>query len=119
MEQYLPVVIAVAAFLAARFFLFRDLSRSRARQLIASGAVIIDVRTEREYQHSHVESSINLPLHDIQNRIGQVVRDKNAVILLYCRSGNRSFMAKKILKKLGYANVYNLGSLGRARALAA
>ena len=119
MEQYLYVVIAIAAFIAAKFFLFRDLSGARARELIDSGAVIIDVRTDGEYQHSHVESSINVPLHDIQNRIGEVVRDKKTVILLYCRSGNRSFMAKRILKKLGYNNVYNLGSLGRAKGLAA
>jgi rhodanese-related sulfurtransferase len=119
MEQYLSVIIAIAAFLAVKFFLFRDLSGARARELIDSGAVIIDVRTGGEYRHSHVESSINVPLHDIRNRIGEVVRDKNTVILLYCRSGNRSFTAKRILKKLGYKNVYNLGSLGRAKGLAA
>lgn len=62
---------------------------------------LIDVRTKEEYESGHVKNSTLLPLNEI--RSGNIsILDKNKVILLYCRSGNRSGMAQQILSEKGY-----------------
>jgi len=73
-----------------------------------SGIVVIDVRTKDEYNDKHIQGARNIPLQDISERIGNVVRDKNEVIILYCEYGGRSRKALIKLEKLGYVNVYNL-----------
>lgn len=67
--------------------------------------IIIDVRTEDEYNKSHVKDSINIPYNQIDN----VDLDKRKDILVYCQSGARSKAAYDTLKELGY-NVYDLGA---------
>lgn len=68
--------------------------------------VIIDVRTESEYNLSHVAGSLNIPYDKINKDIDL---DYNKAILVYCKSGNRSAIAYDKLKKLGY-DVYDLGA---------
>ena len=72
------------------------------------GAEIIDVRSNMEYNESHIEESINLPENEIENQIEQIVKDKNKLIVLYCTSGMRSTKAYNKLKNMGYTNVYTL-----------
>ena len=55
-----------------------------------------------------MNGAINIPLFNIEKEIGNVVRNKNDIIILYCSSGNRSKEAKKILENMGYQEVYNL-----------
>ena len=76
--------------------------------------VIIDVRTETEWNNGHIEGAILIPYETIGERIGTVVKDKSNRIYLYCRSGRRSGIAKEILEKIGYKDVLNLGSLENA-----
>lgn len=73
-----------------------------------SGIIVIDVRTKDEYNDKHIQGAINVPLQDISERIGNVVINKNEVIILYCEYGGRSRKALSKLEKLGYVNVYNL-----------
>jgi phage shock protein E len=73
--------------------------------------VIIDVRTETEWNNGHIEGAILIPYETIGERIGTVVKDKFNRIYLYCRSGRRSGIAKETLEKMGYKDVLNLGSL--------
>lgn len=68
--------------------------------------IIIDVRTEDEYNESHLVGSINIPYDEIDQNTNL---DKEKLIFVYCKSGNRSSIALKNLSNLGY-NVYNLGS---------
>lgn len=68
--------------------------------------IIIDVRTEDEYNESHLVGSINIPYDEIDQNTNL---DKEKLIFVYCKSGNRSSIALKKLSNLGY-NVYNLGS---------
>lgn len=68
--------------------------------------IIIDVRTKEEYEDNHLVDSINIPYDTIDENIGV---EKDKVIFVYCRSGNRSNIASETLKKLGY-NVYDLGA---------
>ena len=69
--------------------------------------VIIDVRTKEEYDELHVKDSINIPYDDIDKAIDI---DKDMNVFVYCKSGNRSSIAYKTLKEMGY-KVYDLGSI--------
>ena len=71
--------------------------------------VFIDVRTVEEYKSGHIENAVNIPHNIIKDKIAAVTQDKNSVIKLYCQSGNRAGIAKKILEELGYKNVVNEG----------
>lgn len=71
-------------------------------------AIIIDVRDEEEYEQWHIKSAINIPIYDISRKISLVVNNRNKIIVVYCKTGKRSKMAKKILEEQGYNNVYIL-----------
>ena len=75
---------------------------------IKEGAVLIDVRTKQEFMEGHLEGAILIPYYEIISKIGGIVFDKEKIIILYCKNGGRSIKAYKILKKLGYINIYNL-----------
>ncbi len=87
--------------------------------LWASDPVWIDVRTGEEFAAGHVEQAVNIPYEEIGSHIGEVTRDKDALIYLYCRSGRRAGIAMETLNEMGYMNVVNLESLENAQAEAA
>lgn len=118
MEPYMIVMGAYMAYFIIKTLLVNDLSAGKASTLLKEGAVVVDVRTEEEYEAAHLKKAINIPLSEISSGIERIVPDRNRVVLLYCRSGSRSFMGKRLLKRMQYHNVYNLGSFGRARRMA-
>jgi len=73
--------------------------------------LIIDVRTEAEWNDGHIEGAMLIPQELIGERIGAFANDKSMRIYVYCRSGRRSQIAKESLEKLGYKDVVNLRSL--------
>ena len=83
--------------------------------LIAQGVLLIDVRTTQEWQSGHLEEAIHIEWQDILNISESVSKDKE--IYLYCRSGNRSGKATKILIDAGYINAINAGSIQEANNL--
>jgi rhodanese-related sulfurtransferase len=76
-------------------------------ELRASGAVVVDVRTPTEYKEGHINGSINLPLQTLGNNLNKLNKDQ--VIITCCRSGSRSGMAKRMLKRNGFEQVHNGG----------
>ncbi len=78
-------------------------------------ATIIDVRTPEEFAKAHIAGAINVPVDQVENRIAEVAKSKNEPLILHCQSGRRSASAKKILERMGYANVQDLGSFENAR----
>lgn len=83
-----------------------------AVKLIDKGSVIVDVRTEAEYNERHIENALLIPLDTISKEVlEEKIPDKEAYIIVYCRSGSRSKKAQEELNNLGYTNVYNLGSI--------
>lgn len=84
---------------------------SQKDELVSDGAILIDVRTAQEYAEGHLDGSLNLTVDTISINIEKLVPDKNATIVVYCRSGNRSATAKATLNNLGYENVYDLGAM--------
>jgi len=73
--------------------------------------VVIDVRTEAEWNEGHLEGAIRIPYEKIGEEIATVAPDRKAKIILYCRSGRRSGIALDSLKKSGYEDVSNLGGV--------
>jgi len=85
--------------------------------IIAQGALIIDVRTVGEYKNGHINGSLNVPLSDIEDAMSWLIKDVPIVVV--CESGSRSAQAKEILEVNVFAKVYNGGSwsnLGNIKA---
>ena len=80
----------------------------------ADKPLIIDVRTEPEWNEGHLEGAILIPYEKIGAGIATVAPDKKTKIHLYCRSGRRSGIALETLRKLGYVDVTNNGSVKEA-----
>ena len=76
---------------------------------IARGAPVIDVRTDAEFQAGHLPSAINIPYDVITSRVSELPADKSRTIVLYCRSGRRSGIAKTSLEQIGFTSVINGG----------
>lgn len=73
-------------------------------------AIIIDVRTKKEFDQGHLTNAINISYKKIKEEIKKYAPNKNQKIILYCRSGRRSGIALKTLKEMGYKNAVNAGS---------
>lgn len=73
--------------------------------------VIIDARTEDEFAEGHIEGAILIPEYEIKDRAEKELPDKDALILVYCRSGRRSKIASEELVRLGYTNVKEFGGI--------
>lgn len=76
---------------------------------IESSNTIIDVRSAEEFNAGHIEKAINIPHTEISEKISQHEKNKDAQIIVYCRSGRRSGIAKSKLEAMGYTNVTNAG----------
>ncbi len=92
--------------------LFGFLSRLGIKQLSPKefdqkkGMVVLDIRTDKEYEKGHIPGSVHVPLADIGDRVKKLKKDKELVV--YCENGNRSIWAIKRLMGMGYKNLYNL-----------
>ena len=73
--------------------------------------IIIDARTAEEFAEGHIENAILIPEYEIKDRAEKELPDKDALILVYCRSGRRSKIASEELVKLGYTNVKEFGGI--------
>lgn len=88
------------------------LGHEEAVKLVDKGAVIIDVRTEEEYNENHIENAILMTLSTIDKETAEKnIESKDSIVIVYCKSGTRSKQAQEILNDLGYINVYDLGSI--------
>ena len=76
-----------------------------------SGYIILDVRTAQEYSEKHIPGAINVANESIGTEDIPELPDKDQLILVYCRSGNRSKQASEKLVKLGYTNIVEIGGI--------
>ena len=92
---------------------YRRITVEEAKQVIDTeqGAIILDVRTQEEYDQGHIPNALLLPNTDISKQADTMLPDKNATILVYCRSGNRSKNASEELLAMGYTKVYDFGGI--------
>ena len=73
--------------------------------------IILDVRTQEEYDQGHIPGAIVIPHEEIAEKAGEVLTDKDQLILVYCRSGRRSKIAAEALAELGYTNIKEFGGI--------
>lgn len=78
-----------------------------AHKAVENGAIIVDVRTPKEYKTKHITNAVNHPLRELHNSLVRLPRDKEIVV--YCRSGNRSATAADLLRKHGFT-VYDVAT---------
>ena len=92
---------------------YRQVSPADAAALMESetGCIILDVRTQQEYQQSHIPGAICIPNETIGSDEIPELPDKDQLILVYCRSGNRSKQAAQKLANLGYTNIVEFGGI--------
>ena len=90
---------------------YTSISQSEAKKMMKEEKdyIILDVRTKEEYAEGYIEGAINVPLNEIEST--NKLKDKDQIIFVYCRSGNRSKQASEILANLGYTNIYEIGGL--------
>ena len=103
------VAVLVAAVLYIKLTAVR-VPPDDARQLVAAGAVLLDVRTKGEYGDGGIEGSVNIPIQELPMRMDEL-GEKNQPIVVYCQSGGRSAMAKQLLEGNGFTKVHDLGSI--------
>ena len=73
--------------------------------------VILDTRTQEEYDEGHIPGAILIPYDEIAEKAESILTDKNQLILVYCRSGRRSKLAAEDLVKLGYTSIKEFGGI--------
>ena len=92
---------------------YMNITAEEAREIMDTeeGYIILDVRTQEEYDEGHIPGAILIPNTEIEARAEEILTDKNQLILVYCRSGRRSKLAAEILVELGYANIREFGGI--------
>ncbi len=111
-----PVVyIGFVVLLWVAFWVFRrmrQVSPAQAHQWVEGGAMLLDVRTEKEFATGHLGGATNVPLPVLRRELASL-GDLNGAIVVYCASGVRSSIAKSMLKRLGFTKVADLGPMSR------
>jgi len=89
------------------------ISMSEAQTMMReqTGYIIVDVRTAEEYNKAHIPGAINIPNESISSSPPPELADKDQLIMIYCRSGNRSRQASQKLADLGYTNIVEFGGI--------
>ncbi len=117
------IVLAFILIIGIAVFVFNNnrsvvknvkISAEEAKEIIDQDSdiiIIIDVRSEEEYQTGHIEGAVCIPNEVISDQIERLLSDKEQEILVYCRSGRRSSQAVDKLLDLGYTNVKDFGGI--------
>ena len=90
-----------------------NITAEEAKQIMDSeeGYIILDVRTQEEYDQGHIPGAIVIPHEEIAEKAEEVLTNKDQLILVYCRSGRRSKIAAEALVELGYTNIKEFGGI--------
>ena len=113
MSNTAPANTAVSTEEAAPKAEYRKIDAADAKEMMESNpdAIILDVRTQQEFDEKHIDGAVLIPDTELKDRAAAELPDKEAVILIYCRSGNRSRSAANALLEMGYSNVYDFGGI--------
>lgn len=89
-----------------------NLSQQEMKDMVRNNnnVILLDVRSPQEFEEGHLDGAINIPTYEIYSKASKILTDKEAIIIAYCTLGVRSKNVIKILKKMGYKNLYHLDS---------
>ena len=92
---------------------YQQITQEAAKEMMdTQEVVILDVREQHEYDSGHIPNAVLLPVGTItEDTAAVVIPELDSVVLVYCRSGNRSKTASQALADLGYTNVYEFGGI--------
>jgi len=92
---------------------YQQISQEEAMKMMEEedDYLILDVRTPEEFAEGHIPDAVNIPNETIGSDVSDVLKDKDQILLIYCRSGNRSKQASSKLAMLGYTNIYEFGGI--------
>ena len=92
---------------------YMNITAEEAKKIMDSeeGYIILDTRTQEEYDEGHIPGAIVISHDEIEERAEQLLPDKEQLLLVYCRSGRRSKLAAEALVKLGYTNIKEFGGI--------
>ncbi len=115
MKKYLLLMMTLLTvfLVSCQSTTYETISASVAKSMMDndSSIILVDVRTQEEYDKEHIQDAVLLPLDSIETDADEVIPDKSAVYIIYCRSGNRSQTASELLVSLGYENIYDMGGI--------
>ena len=118
MKKYIMILVSVIMIMGLTGCEKKDMSYTQismeeavAMMATEENYIILDVRTTEEFAEKHIPNAINIPNETIGSEELEELPDKNQLILVYCRSGNRSKQASEKLAALGYTNIYEFGGI--------
>lgn len=113
MKKFLTILLGLSLFGCSSKANYHQIDGQSALDMMNNETdyIIIDVRTESEYQQGHIKNAINIPNESIDESVSEILTNKDQLLLVYCRSGNRSKQASEKLAKLGYSNIYEFGGI--------
>ena len=114
-KQTIALLLALVLLLTAcaQAASYEQITQEEAKQIMdtTNGYILLDTRTREEYDQSHIPGALLIPHTEIAQRAEEELPDKDQVILVYCRSGNRSKQASEALAELGYTHVKEFGGI--------
>lgn len=120
MKKWILVLLAAVLFSACghntqkeQEMVYMNITAQQAKEIMDTqeGYIILDTRTQEEYDTGHIPGAIVLPYDEVLKKAETVLPDKSQLILVYCRSGRRSKLAAEDLVKLGYTNIREFGGI--------
>ena len=92
---------------------YKQISQEEAKEMMKKddGHIIVDVRRQDEYDSGHIAGAVLIPNESIGTSQPEQLKDLDQIILVYCRTGNRSKQAAQKLADMGYTNVYEFGGI--------
>ena len=114
-KRSFPLLLALVLLLTAcaQAVSYEQITQEEAKQIMdtTNGYILLDTRTQEEYDQNHIPGALLIPHTEIAQRADEELPDKDQVILVYCRSGNRSKQASEVLAELGYTHVKEFGGI--------
>jgi rhodanese-related sulfurtransferase len=103
------LILLIANEVRSRLYGAPQLGPHAATQTLNSeDALVLDVREDREFQQGHIANALHIPLAQLNKRLPELEKYRDRTVVTYCRSGQRSNSAAALLRKHGFASVYNL-----------
>jgi len=118
MKRILPIILVILLLLTGcgeseEVNTYQQITQEEAKKMMDTmDVIILDVREQDEFDSGHILNAVLLPVGTItEETAADVIPAKDSIVLVYCRSGNRSKTASDALVKLGYTNVYEFGGI--------